>query len=156
MLKSSGRNQKFVSLLLPLLLLLAASCAGLLSGCSSTEHSGNLDKLAGSWNCHETPLEDKNRYSGYLSMEIEDTGNFTMYDAEAGNPGIQGHIESLSEDSMVLNCTDDEDFDPPTGWDKMNRKQEIHYHWDGDSLCLTYGTGDDAITLVWDREADLQ
>lgn len=155
MLKTSGRKQNHPFLLLPLLLLLTASCIVLLSGCSDSGSSDSLDKFVGSWNCHETPLEDKNRYSGYLSMEIEDTGDFTMYDAEAGNPGIKGHIESLTEDSMVLNCSDDEDFDPPTGWDKMDRKQEIRYHWDGDSLCLTYGSGDDAITLVWDREEEL-
>lgn len=155
MLKTSGRNQKFAFFLLPLLLLLAASCAVLLSGCSQSERSDNLDQLVGSWNCHETPLEDKDRYSGYLSMEIEDTGDFTMYDAEAGNPGIKGRIESVTEDSMVLDCTNDEDFDPPTGWDKMNRKQKISYRWDGESLCLTYGSGDDAITLVWDRESDM-
>lgn len=39
-----------------------------------------MKKLAGEWNCEESPLESKDTYTGYLVMHIDKDGEFTMYE----------------------------------------------------------------------------
>lgn len=39
-----------------------------------------MKKLAGDWNCEESPLESKEIYTGYLVMHVNKNGKFTMYD----------------------------------------------------------------------------
>lgn len=47
------------------------------------------------------------RYKDYGKED----GSFSIYDAEAGNPGICGKMKIDSEDTITLICDDNEDFD---------------------------------------------
>lgn len=134
------------------ILLILFTCTILFSSCKNQEQKKLLNNLSGEWKCEESPLELKDIYSGYLTMRVEKSGKFTIYDAEAGNPGIKGRMESVTKDQIILNCSKDEDFDPPSGWDKMKKKQKIHYKIkDKQRLYLVYGKGKDKVTLVFHK-----
>ena len=127
-------------------------CMILFAGCRNREQEKYMKKLAGDWNCEKSPLESKDIYTGYLVMHINKNGKFTMYDAEAGNPGIQGKMESVKKDQLVLNCSRFGTFDPPSGWKKMKKKQTISYKLKGkQKLYMLYKNGKDKVTLVFDR-----
>lgn len=99
----------------------------------------------------ETPLDNSELYSGYLSLIIRSDGNYLMYDAEAGNPCLKGTIE-MDSDDLDLIFVDDSgvDFAPPAGWENMSKRQEIGYFADAYTLKLTYTDNDNSVTLVFD------
>lgn len=107
--------------------------------------------IVGEWKCHETPLDNSELYSGYLSLIIRSDGNYLMYDAEAGNPCLKGTIE-MDGDDLDLIFVDDSgvDFAPPAGWENMSKRQEIGYFADAYTLKLTYTDDDNSVTLVFD------
>ena len=70
------------------LFLILFICTILFSSCKNQEQKKYLKNLSGEWKCDESPLELKNIYSGYMTMRVDKNGKFTIYDEEAGNPGI--------------------------------------------------------------------
>lgn len=132
------------------LFLILFTCTILFSSCKNQEQKKYLKNLSGEWKCDESPLELKNIYSGYMTMRVDKNGKFTIYDAEAGNPGIKGKMESVTKDQIILNCSTDEDFDPPAGWETMKKTQKIHYKIkDKQRVYLIYTKGKHKVTLVF-------
>lgn len=77
--------------------------------------------IVGEWKCQETPLDNSELYSGYLSLIIRSDGNYLMYDAEAGNPCLKGTIE-IDGDDLDLIFVDDSGVDfAPAGWENMSK-----------------------------------
>ena len=64
---------------------------------TSVEPDQRRDSFVGEWRCGETLLETDECYSGYLALRVEEDGEFSMYDEEAGNPGISGLMEYSSD-----------------------------------------------------------
>lgn len=121
--------------------------------------SSLLKPFIGEWKCGETPLEYEDYYTGFLTLRIQEEGTFSMYDVEAGNPGISGEIEILSDTELVLNCNAEDDFDPPPTWENMNEEQTITYKFaseyelhmmfenDGNISTLVFHMGDDDVSV---------
>ena len=63
----------------------------LLAGCASAPEA-----LEGSWSCDET-ASDGETYTGFYALEVQKNGSFSMYDREAGNPGISGKMKDTGE-----------------------------------------------------------
>ena len=91
------------------ILFTAAVGALLLCSCAKNEDTSSLTEsqqeqsdfprcIVGEWKCRETPLDNSELYSGYLSLIIRSDGNYLMYDAEAGNPCLKGDIETFLEE----------------------------------------------------------
>ncbi len=134
----------------------------LLCSCAKNEDTSSLTEsqqeqsdfprcIVGEWKCRETPLDNSELYSGYLSLIIRSDGNYLMYDAEAGNPCLKGTIE-MDDDDLDLIFVDDSgvDFAPPAGWENMSKRREIGYFADSYTLKLTYTDNDNSVTLVFD------
>ena len=103
-------------------------CIMVLCSCNKKdEGSERLMAFEGSWQCAESPSEHPAYYTGYLVWTINKDGSFSMYDAEAGNPGIAGNIQVVSEDEIRLHCNTEDDFDPPVTWESMKETQEVSY-----------------------------
>lgn len=118
---------------------------------SQQEQSDFPRCIVGEWKCRETPLDNSELYSGYLSLIIRSDGNYLMYDAEAGNPCLKGTIEMDSDDLDLIFIDDSGvDFAPPAGWENMSKKQKIGYFADSYTLKLTYTDNDSSVTLVFD------
>ena len=116
---------------------------------SQQEQSDFPRCIVGEWKCRETPLDNSELYSGYLSLIIRSDGNYLMYDAEAGNPCLKGTIEMDSDDLDLIFIDDSGvDFAPPAGWENMSKKQKIGYFADSYTLKLTYTDNDSSVTLV--------
>lgn len=102
----------------------------IMSLCACGEKSTGLEinpELIGNWQCAESPLEYPDYYTGYLMWVINEDGSFSMYDAEAGNPGIAGELQIISEKELQLNCNTEDDFDPPVTWEDMQETQIVTY-----------------------------
>ena len=81
------------------ILFTAAVGALLLCSCAKNEDTSSLTEsqqeqsdfprcIVGEWKCRETPLDNSELYSGYLSLIIRSDGNYLMYDAEAGHDDL--------------------------------------------------------------------
>ena len=100
----------------------------MLCACGKTEEGADeFHVFEGRWQCAETPLEHPAYYTGYLMWVINKDGSFSMYDAEAGNPGITGDIQILSDRELRLICNTKDDFDPPVTWENMEETQMVSY-----------------------------
>lgn len=119
---------------------------------TSAEPDQRRASFVGEWRCGETLLETDEYYSGYLALRVEEDGEFSMYDVEAGNPGISGHMEYSSDHEVMLKCGKD-DFDPPPGWGKMDYNQSIEYKFVSENeLQLAYVGNEGRFTLVFTKE----
>lgn len=118
---------------------------------SQLEQSAVPASIVGEWKCRETPLDNSELYSGYLSLDIRSDGSYVMYDAEAGNPCIKGTIQT-DGDSLLFVDDSGVDFAPPAGWENMSKRQEIGYTADADKLELTYTDNENSVTLVFDTK----
>ena len=87
----------------------------------------DYSEFIGRWQCAETPLEHPDYYTGYLMWVINKDGSFSMHDAEAGNPGIAGDLQIISDKELRLECNTEDDFDPPVTWEDMQEKQIVTY-----------------------------
>ena len=103
-----------------------------LTGCGAsekklpgTEDASLLKPFLGGWQCEETPLERQDIYTGYLHLEVQDDSSYSMYDIEAGNPGIEGTLEIQTEDTMVIHIHETVDTDLPGGWENMSMDQQL-------------------------------
>ena len=109
-------------------LVLVLICMMVLCSCGKkSEGLENISVFEGKWQCTETPLEHPEYYTGYLMLVINKDGSFSMYDAEAGNPGIKGTIQIISDKEIELRCNTEDDFDPPVTWESMEEMQVVSY-----------------------------
>lgn len=138
---------KFVILLLIVMLTLAlAGCSG--GGKAVSEPV--FEEFRGGWECEETTLEDPNSYTGYLHLEVSDDGSYSMYDAEAGNPGIEGRLEVISDTELILHIKKTVDTDIPVEWEGISYEQKMKYCFTDDGkLEITYDSGIKTSTLVF-------
>ena len=145
-------------------ILIAAMCMGIfaLAACreeqkpQTTDHEQELASFVGDWECEDNPLNDPDNYTGYLKLEITKDGKFTIYDDEAGNPGIEGTLKILSDNEVELNCNKEADFDPPSTWYNMKKKQTLTYKFKSEEkLNLSYESDSDKekidSTLIFDK-----
>ena len=128
-------------------------CAIGLCACGKTNKGlGGNPKFVGRWQCAKNPLEHPDYYTGYLVWAIEEDGSFTMHDAEAGNPGIAGKLEVISEKEIQLNCNTEDDFDPPVTWESMKETQVLKYAFETDKeLRVTFAAEEGDSTLVFTK-----
>ena len=138
---------KFVILLLIVMLTLAfAGCSG--GGKAVSEPV--FEEFRGGWDCEETTLEDPHSYTGYLHLEVSDDGSYSMYDAEAGNPGIEGLLEVISDTELILHIKKTVDTDIPVEWEGISYEQKMKYCFTDDGkLKITYDSGIKTSTLVF-------
>ena len=81
---------------------------------------------------------------------------FIIYDDEAGNPGIEGTVKILSDRELELKCIDNADFDPPSTWYDMKKKQTLSYKFKSEEkLYLIYQSDSEEekieSTLIFDK-----
>ena len=117
-----------------------------------TEDAALLKPFLGSWQCEETPLERDDIYTGYLHLEVQDDSSYSMYDIEAGNPGIEGTLEIQTEDTMVIHIHETVDTDLPGGWETMSMDQQLRYRYTEDGkLEMSLADDEGTVTLVFVR-----
>lgn len=117
-----------------------------------TEDAALLKPFLGSWQCEETPLERDDIYTGYLHLEVQDDSSYSMYDIEAGNPGIEGTLEIQTEDTMVIHIHETVDTDLPGGWETMSMDQQLTYRFTEDGkLEMSLADDEGTVTLVFVR-----
>ena len=117
-----------------------------------TEDAALLKPFLGSWQCEETPLERDDIYTGYLHLEVQDDSSYSMYDIEAGNPGIEGTLEIQTEDTMVIHIHETVDTDLPGGWETMSMDQQLTYRFTEDGkLEMSLADDEETVTLVFVR-----
>lgn len=95
-----------------------------LSGCGSAVP----ERLVGEWQCDDT-ASGNHVDTGFYALRIESDGNFSLYDAEAGNPGISGTMKGDDTGKigiLELSC-DKGDFDPPACWPNLHTNSRIRY-----------------------------
>ena len=143
-----------------------ALCVAALLACSScgNDKAVNKDALApfiGEWDCQESTLEERGNedysYVGYLDLRVEEDGTFSMYDGEAGNPGMYGKMYPETDGTVELDCAEN-DFDPPYHWYilGMDTEDQLQYSFHEDNgtelLYLSYKSGGGSVsTLVFER-----
>ena len=123
--------------------------------CACGKESEGLEghpEFLGKWQCAEAPLEHPDYYTGYLMWVINEDGSFTMYDAEAGNPGIQGNMQIVSDTELEFVCDTEEDFDPPVTWESMEETQVVSYKFTNDTeIQVTFASDEGDSTLVFSK-----
>ena len=126
-------------------------CIALLCACGKkTAGLENHPEFIGSWQCAEAPLEHPDYYTGYLMWVINEDGSFSMYDAEAGNPGIAGNLQIVSDKELQLECNTEDDFDPPVTWEDMEETQTVTYELVGENeIHVTFAAEEGNSTLAF-------
>ena len=118
-----------------------------------------LQPFVGKWDCRERPLEDEGKddyyYVGYFTLRVEEDGIFSMYDGEAGNPGIEGEMYPKEDGTVLLHCGTD-DFDPPFCWSGIENVSSLQFAFKEENgtavLHLSYTNEENQnYTLVFDR-----
>ncbi|MGN0735741.1 MAG: hypothetical protein ACI4LP_08045 [Anaerovoracaceae bacterium] len=124
-----------------------------MAGCSMSDGEALIDEeFRGGWECEETTLEDPESYTGYLHLEVSDDGSYSMYDISAGNPGIEGWLEVLSDTELILHIKKTVDTDIPVEWEGISYDQEMKYCFTDDGkLQISYDDGKQTSTLVFYR-----
>ena len=139
-----------IKLLVCIMAMVAVLCA---CGKQDTVDFGLLKPFIGAWQCSSSPLEHEEYYTGFLVMKVEEDGSFRMYDAEAGNPGISGRLDIISDSELILICDTEDDFDPPPTWEDMTEEQTITYEFVSESeLHLVFENNGSMSTLVFHVE----
>ena len=122
-----------------------------LAGCGRIGIGKKLDAdvmsvIAGDWDCEET-ASDEEAYTGYYHLRIDKNGDFSLYDQEAGNPGLDGKIKECNaqtpEGDAVAAGTitisfETDDFDPPACWDICDKDTLDYAVMDDGRLRLEY------------------
>ena len=135
-------------------MLILVLCFVMVTACGQ-KNNENVDRdlFVGEWKCEDNPLESKEYYTGFIMMYIQEDDSFRMSDVEAGNPVISGNLEIISDKNLVLNCSTEDDFDPPPTWQSMNEEQEIEYSFTEDGkLHMTYKEEDVSSTLMFVKQ----
>lgn len=126
-------------------------CIALLCACGKKEESlASNPEFIGKWQCAESPLEHPDYYTGYLMWSINEDGSFSIYDAEAGNPGIAGKLQIISDKELQLNCNTEDDFDPPVTWEDIEETQIVTYEFVKENeIHVTFVSEEGNSTLVF-------
>lgn len=132
-------------LMIPALILMIAI---ILSACGSFQ-AGVPDGFAGQWKCEDTASDGETDTSFY-EMTIEKTGQFSLYDAAAGNPGISGEMGNDTGSSIECRFNMD-DFDVPFCWTIDSSKDSLDYELSDDTLRL----GHNGVWMIFHRSEDL-
>lgn len=141
------RTRIISAVLLTAILFTAAVC---LTSCGGVKKSAEPSPIEGEWDCADTYLETDEGYTGFYRLWVEKDGTFSMYDCEAGNPGISGTVIANSDSELEFYC-DKDDFDPPFEWDvKYNFKAA--YRLDGDTLYISHSNRTLVFTRITEEE----
>lgn len=106
---------------------------------------------------HVQGHEDEDNYVGWYwhlaFFRNEDGPYFTIYDDAAGNPGVEGYIIAMDEDSINVEIDQDyyEDL-PRDNWADKDGVLYLQYELTEDGIRLTNGGEETAIEAV--REFD--
>lgn len=123
-----------------------------MAGCSMSDGERIAEEFRGGWECEETTLEDPESYTGYLHLEVSDDGSYSMYDISAGNPGIEGWLEVISDTELILHIKKTVDTDIPVEWEGISYDQKMKYCFTDDGkLQISYEDGQQTSTLVFYR-----
>ena len=103
---------------------MAIAVAAVFTGCGTKVP----ERLVGHWKC-EAMASDQVTDTSFYALTIEKDGTFSLYDFAAGNPGISGKMKGDDTGKLgILELTcDEDDFDPPFCWSKMQTKSRIRY-----------------------------
>ena len=138
------RSKRIIMMLICIMALCACGKKG--------EEIEGFSVFEGRWQCAETPLEHPDYYTGYLVWMINADGSFSMYDAEAGNPGIIGNVQVISDKELELRCDAEEYFDPPVTWESMEEMQVVSYKFTSDKeLIVSLMSEEGKSTLVFTK-----
>ena len=133
--------------LLTAILITAAVC---LASCGGAKKSAEPSPIEGEWDCADTYLETDEGYTGFYRLRVERDGTFSMYDCEAGNPGISGTVIANSDSELEFYC-DKDDLDPPFEWD-VNYNFKAAYRLDGDTLYISHSNRTLVFTKITEEE----
>ena len=104
--------------------------------------------LTGNWSCEDLASDGKTD-TGFYAMYIKRNGYFSLYDQEAGNPGISGFMKNDSGTSV--DCVfETDDFDVPSCWKLKAEGDTLNYELDGDTLKL----GHNDVWIIFRRGED--
>lgn len=142
-------------------LLCCCILAFILDACGPQLNKEALAPFVGSWDCQDRALEERSTedalYVGYLSLRVEEDGTFSLYDVEAGNPGMAGKLYPDDGGIIRLDCEAD-DFDPPYLWyilgitEDGQLKYSFHEEDGTELLHLSYENDRGSVsTLVFER-----
>ena len=138
------RSKRIIMMLICIMALCACGKKG--------EEIEGFSVFEGRWQCAETPLEHPDYYTGYLVWMINAYSSFSMYDAEAGNPGIAGEMQIISDTELELHCNTEDDFDPPVTWEGMEETQVVSYAFINDKeMQISLHSEDGNSTLVFSK-----
>ena len=127
----------------------------LLAGCSNgPEWADKAKSIAGEYQAVEVdPQDDPDGYiGGYWHLSIrddEEAGGWylAIYDNEAGNPGVEGLIESMDDTSIVVRIDPDYYDELPSGqWESDGETLEMSYACEEGGIVLT--NNDQSITFT--------
>ena len=99
--------------------------------------NGELGAPAGAigyWRCEATASDGETDTSFY-ALRVEESGEFSLYDYAAGNPGISGTMSNVTDTTVDVRF-DPDDFDPPFCWELSENGDTLSYEVDGDTLKL--------------------
>ena len=171
-MKRSDHSKTIVALVLVMVMIISAACSSNqpaetttttttaeqteeTSTTTTTEATTETSKAAeavvpegfiGSWSCEEKASDGKTDTSFY-AMYIKKNGYFSIYDQEAGNPGISGKMKNDTGTSVDCEFEMD-DFDVPSCWKLGSPEDKLDYELDGDTLKL----GHNDVWMIFHRE----
>ena len=134
------RIKKLLCLMLMVTLLIPALIPSQMSNGKVAQAATNTSKVTigdfeGSWKASGYAL-GKSEYTAYLAMRVKADGSFSIYDQEAGNPGISGKMTVVDDDTISVEC-DSVDFDSP--WPELQLTDELKYHfYNENQVRITY------------------
>ena len=144
----ANSDMKMKSILMVLTCLFLYGCQP--GGKEGSNESSAPVELIGEWHGEEMSL-DGNRYTGFYAFDIEKNGEFSLYDAEAGNPGIEGKINQYDGESLKMKTRSEADFDVPAEWSGLNHSDTLLYEIKGEKLYMSYKDKQDKHTLVFSK-----
>lgn len=133
---SQGFLQRKISMLLVVIVVIATSFTYLAQGKAATTNAERtVTDFVGTWSATGFVM-GTDKYSAYLTMRVMEDGTFSIYDAEAGNPGIEGQLSVADKTTIKLICKAD-DFDSP--WPELELEDELQYHfYNTNQVRMTY------------------
>ncbi len=111
--------------------------------------------LVGSYYCYETASDGKTDTS-YYNLYIDSDGSFSLYDGDAGNPGISGKFKMKIDSeytgdsgTLALVECDEDEFDPPGCW-KMSTDSDLSFEIiDENNIRLGYKNNKNTEDIIW-------
>ena len=129
-------NRKVIRMLVLAAVLTAVFCC---AGCggSGTVSAGIPDGAAGLWLC-EPLASDGETDTSFYALRVEESGEFSLYDIAAGNPGIAGTMGNVTDATLDMQFNTEEDFDPPFCWNLDVKPATMQYELSDGTFKLGY------------------